>query len=841
MTRARGKASLRPINHHRSAARKSPHGAAAGLRPAALAAQLACVAMLAGTVCFMAAAHAQTVAPAATVNADVPAGPLADALNRFALHAGVAIVVDADKLRGRTSPGLKGSVTVEEGFRKLLEGSGLQIGRTSAGYVLVAQNAALPPGSTANATAAPLGEAVLPTVTVRANPLGEVTESTGSYTPAAIATATRLVLTPRETPQSISVVTRQEMDDFNLTSINKVMEHTPGVNIVTYDSERTEYYARGFVVQNFQYDGIPTLSSSAYSAGHTLSDTAIYDRVEVLKGSTGLLTGTGDPGAAINLIRKKPTRDFQGRATLEAGSWDNYRAELDLGGAVNAGGSVRGRAVVVHQDKHSHLDRYQRQTTVLYGILEADLTPRTLLTVGANYQDSDPTGSTWGGIQLFDGNGNFNERSRSFNNAANWSSWKQYSRNAFATLEHEFGNEWMIKLQFDHQINGYDAQLSAAAGGNPNPVNGTGVTLWGPTWYDGSTTGDSVDLYATGPFTLGGRRHELILGGSVYRRKWGSDTYLRQPGYNQTVANYYAWTGDVPYPTWVHSQRLDETTRENGAYAATRLNLHDDLKLIAGARVVNYKKETLEKSGVLVPYVGAVYDLSKNLSAYASYATIYQPQSRQTVQGESLDPMEGRNMEVGLKSAFFGGRLNASLAYFQLDQDNYPEVVAGGRTPSGDTAYRATQGVRTKGYEMELSGRLSAAWQMHAGFSHKVSRQNGQKVSTLTPENVFSLYTSYKPGGALDGLTLAGGFRWQARIWGKVTNLQDRTGPQIDAVAKPFGLFDVSTRYEINKHLSASLAINNLLDKKYYTVFNWYSTYTWGEPRNVNLSLTYKF
>ncbi|HAU81819.1 MAG TPA: TonB-dependent siderophore receptor, partial [Stenotrophomonas sp.] len=140
------------------------------------------------------------------------------------------------------------------------------------------------------------GAQTLQTVQVTANQLGTVTEGSDSYTPGTIATATRLVLSPRQTPQSISVITRQEMNDFGLNGIDDVMKVTPGVSIVTYDSERTEYYARGFAVQNFQYDGIPMARDSAYSAGNTLSDMAIYDRVEVLKGATGLLTGMGDPG-----------------------------------------------------------------------------------------------------------------------------------------------------------------------------------------------------------------------------------------------------------------------------------------------------------------------------------------------------------------------------------------------------------------------------------------------------------------------------------------------------------------------------------------------------------------
>lgn len=257
--------------------------------------------------------------------------------------------------------------------------------------------------------------------TVTANQLGTITEASGSYTPGSIATATRLVLTPRETPQSISVITRRHMDDFGLTSIDDVMRHTPGISIATADSERSLYFARGFAINNFQYDGIPMTRDSAYSAGNTLSDMAIYDRIEVLKGATGLLTGSGDPGATINLIRKKPTYEFQGHVSAGAGSWDNYRTELDVSGPLTDSGTVRGRAVAAYQDENSFRDHYSRKSKVYYGVLEFDLSPDTLLSVGADYQDNLPKGSSWASIPVFDSNGNFTNMSRSFNPGTRWS------------------------------------------------------------------------------------------------------------------------------------------------------------------------------------------------------------------------------------------------------------------------------------------------------------------------------------------------------------------------------------------------------------------------------------
>ncbi|TCM61407.1 outer membrane receptor for ferric coprogen and ferric-rhodotorulic acid [Acinetobacter calcoaceticus] len=677
----------------------------------------------------------------------------------------------------------------------------------------------------------------LATIVVTANQLGEITENSGIYTPGSIATATRLVLSPRETPQSISVVTRQEMDDFNLTSIDDVMRHTPGVSIVTYDSERTEYNSRGFAIQNFQYDGIPMSRNSAYSAGNTLSNMAIYDRVEVLKGATGLLTGVGDPGATINLIRKKPTHDFQGSASVGIGSWNKYRAELDLGGALNEDGSIRARGVASYEYKESQLDRYERKTPTFYGIVEADITDRTLFTVGADYQDNNPKGSTWGGIPIYNARGDFNNMPRSFNNGANWSQWEQYTRTLFSTLEHKFENDWVAKLQLNHQINGYETGLAAVASGHPDPETGTGASMWVGK-HVGETTSNAADFYATGPFQLFGRSHELVLGGSISESTWKNTNYTTEDGYQTDIDDYYQWNGNVPRPDWQVAGRFNETTKQNGLYATTRLNLMDDLKLILGGRVANYKAPDIKESGIFVPYVGVVYDLNDFYSVYASYSTIFKPQTARDVNEKTLDPQDGSNYEVGVKGEFYDGRLNASLAYYQLKQDNFA-LETGEKTASGEVAFEAIQGVKTKGFEMELTGEILTDWNLHAGFNHRVSKRQGEKVSTLNPENEFTLYSSYKPSQWIEGLTVGGGARWQDKTWGQVSNPLYKE--KVKHEVSDYWLIDVMANYKVNDQVSLSFNVNNLMDKKYYTIFSWYNTYTWGEGRNYNLGLKYKF
>lgn len=755
---------------------------------------------------------------------NIAAGPLGEALNLFARQAGVAISFNAAQVRGLNSPGLQGSYDVATGFARLLQDSNLQAVAGADGYVLIDRPAA--------SEALELSATQITGTGLRNQ---ATTEGTGSYTSSGPSnTATRLGLTARETPQSITVVTRQQMDDFGLNELDDVMRHTPGITVIPYDSERTSYMSRGFAINSFQYDGIPTTRDIRYSSGETLIDSAIYDRVEVLKGATGLMTGRGDPGATINLIRKKPTREFQGHISAGAGSWDNYRTELDLSGPLSDSGNVRGRTVVAYEDKNSHLDHYKRKTKVYYGVLEFELSPDTLLTLGANYQNSTPKGSNWGATPFYNSNGDFNDTPRSFNPGAQWSSWEQYSRSIFATLEHNFAGGWVSKVNLTSQLSGYDAPLASVSGGQPNPVTGSGGIL-SLGKFDGEIKQNAIDAYVKGPFRLLDREHEIVIGANASKREWKTNDYF--PPYDSAVDDFYNWNGDIPKPNWGTAYPTEETTRELGSYITGRFNLHDDLKLILGSRVADYRGENTTATGIWVPYAGVVYDLNEQFSLYASYTNIFNPQTRMDEQGKTLDPLEGDSYELGIKGEFFDGRLNGSLAYFETVQDNYA-IPSGGRTPGGSTAYTAVQGVETKGYEVELTGELLPGWQTQMGYTHKVARLDSTKVTTWEPENQFSIYSTYKLPEHFAPITLGGGARWQSKSWETLTN--PVRGGREEVTQEAFWLVDLMARYKITHNLSASLNVNNLLDKKYF--YNGGTeSYTWGEPRNVSVSTRWDF
>ncbi|VVN57736.1 Ferripyoverdine receptor [Pseudomonas fluorescens] len=768
--------------------------------------------------------HAYSIAP----------GSLDAVLGSFGQQSGVMIAVDSSLTTGMRSSGLSGNFAVDEGLQRLLAPLGLQAVTDGDGYRVVARPAQ---GN---------GELQLQATQVTSNQLGTITEGSGSYTPGTIATATRMVLTPRQTPQSITVITRQHMDDFGLNSIDEVMRHTPGITVSTFDSERTNYYARGFSVENFQYDGIPTLRNSAYSSGQTLSDMAIYDRVEILKGATGLLTGAGAPGATINLIRKKPTREFKASIDVGAGSWDNYRTQVDVSGPLTDSGNIRGRAVAAYQDKHSFMDRYERKTGVYFGTLEADLSDDTLLTLGFDYQNNDPHASGWSGSRpLFDRNGERIDVKRSYNNGANWSRWEQTTQSVFATLEHSFANGWVGKGQLTHQVNSYDAPLGSVMSG---PFPATGLSSIYANKFTGNTRTDAADAYFSGPFSLAGREHELVIGASASSAHWQGKDYGNPTFLSANVIDFWNFDGKTTEPDWgAPTQYNDTTTRQTAGYISARFNLTDDLNLLLGTRLANYwltgDYHTTE-TGRLVPYVGVTYDLNDNFTAYASYTDIFMPQTyNRDRNNKVLEPDEGKNYEVGIKGEFYGGRLNTSLAYFEVHESNRAEPDAEyNADPTNPSILYASVGTKAKakGFEAEMSGELAPGWQAQAGFTHKVIRgSDDEKISTWEPEDQLSLYTTYKFKGPLDRLTIGGGARWQNRSW---QNIYNRAKDQYqDFSQDAYWLVDAMARYQVSEHLSTTLNVNNLFDKQYYTNIGFYNTAYYGDPRNVMVNTRWDF
>lgn len=804
---------------------------------------------LIATAAMTTVAMAQQTGAVAPSRFEVHAGPLAPALADFAADAGVSLSAPPELVRGMTSPGLSGSYAVPEGLARLLAGTGLEAVPSGDKAWLLRRKPA-PDAPSTDATGS-----TLPEVRVTAQgPRNGTTEGTGSYTAGPSSSATGLSLSPRETPQTVTVVTRQQMDDQGSLNVSDVMERAPGITVQSYDSERWSFSARGFAVTNFQYDGVSKDYDGVYDWGATNGDMAIYDRVEIVKGATGLMSGTGDPSAAVNFIRKRPTQSFAGSVAASLGSWQSARTELDLSGPLNESGSVRGRFVGAYQDRESYLDHYRQKKSVAYGVIEADLSRDTLLTLGMDYQNTDPRGSTWTGFPIFFSDGSRTDWSRSFNPATTWSRRELETRNLFATLEHRLADDWRLKLTVNNQESKHRSLLGSASGGNPDPVTGEGMYLFSGD-FRGNRTQDTANASVTGSYELGGRRHDLMFGGMWSNTR--TDGPWSESLYPFLTGSIFTWTGSFPQPEFPPIASYDDRDRQTAVYGATRLRPTDALSVILGARVTRVTasdtrtyvdgvtaplSSSLKESGVTTPYAGVVVDLDPTWSAYASYTSIFSPQSLMDVNRQYLPPIEGRSVEAGIKGEFLDGRLNASLAAFQIKQDNVAEYVD---FVDGESVYRAVQGVTSKGIEAEVNGQIAPGWNLQAGYTYNHVRDaEGERVYGATlmasqPAQMLRLSTSYRLPGAWQKLTIGGGVSWQSAFYGKVWN--PAAGDYAIIEQKPYALVALMARYEFSQQLSATLNINNVFDKKYYAGMGLFETGFYGAPRNAMLTMRYQF
>ncbi len=686
------------------------------------------------------------------------------------------------------------------------------------------------------------------TVTVTAG-AGGASEGSGSYTRAGSTAATGLNLSIRDTPQSVSVITRERLDDQALQSVFEVIGATTGVSAKEIDSVRGYFFARGFQIDKLQIDGTPMAGNSA---GQAKADTAIYDRVEIVRGATGLMNGSGSPSASVNLIRKHAdSKELTGSASLGLGSWDKRGATVDLSAPLNRDGSVRGRVVLSGEDKDNFIRLETSEKALFYGVIDADLGRDTHLSVGFSEQRDEHRGNQWAGLPIYYSDGGRTDWDRATTTAAKWNFWDTRQRSVFASLEHRLANQWKLQATATRRDNAGDQRLNWMEGMLERST-GLGMQPW-LVGYGIDETQTDFGLAASGPFELLGRRHELAVGvlHGEYTQLWhASDASVLPP-----IGDFRAWSGDYQEPSWAPYQ-VGRNTRETqtSVYGVARLQVTDALKFIAGARVTNWNRDgeqalwtaqaySIRHQGVVTPYAGAVFDLGAQASLYASYTSIFDPQDSRDRNGAYLDPLQGKSFEAGVKGELLDGKLNASFALFQVKQDNF--AVADGNHVIPNTreqAYTTGDGSKTRGYEMELSGELARGWSASLGWSQFSSEDAGGKaISTTHPRKMLKLYTRYRLPGAWSKLSVGGGVNWEGDSY---TEFADpRGGGAVFRVGQDaYALASLMARYEISRQLSLQLNVNNLFDKKYYAnQIDVFKNITYGAPRNVLATLKYTF
>lgn len=793
---------------------------------------------------------------------NIPAGSLAASLSQFAAASAVTLSFSSDDVGDRQSPGLQGEYELEQGFARLLQGSGLHVQQAGEKrYILISLNAT--------------DALQLSATNINASALDNVTENSGSYTLGSTAVGSKIARSLREVPHSVSVITRQQIEDQNLSNLTDVMGKMTGVSLQKGGisqaamGNESNFFSRGFAVSNTTLDGGAPLTTSIAGYGSLSQlDMAQYDHVEFLRGVDGLYSSSGDPGGTINLVRKRAQRHYQQTFAASAGSWDNYRSEFDLTGPLVDSGDIRGRLGMAYQDSKSFLDYVDTQNSLTYGSLEFDLDPATTLSLGGSFQDND-------GVPYFAGlprytNGDDLKLPRHSAYTSNWNTVREKTTQLYSKLEHDLNADWSLVTDLTYvDIDRDSAGLYYFGGVDP-------LTNTGPAWYQypnkGGSVRKTVNSYLKGGFDAFDLRHDLLLGvdythtvGTVVQRTGliagiPLDLYQRNPPEDQGS-------------TYTKKQELPEIRRS--AYGMTRLALTEELKLIFGGRLTDYsyqnkqdffnapstRPDTEHKRGVFTPYAGLTYDLDDQWTAYTSYAETFTPQAGFTnTEGNQLDPTTSKNYEIGLKGQSFDGRMNTSFAIYRIEQDNtavYDENGINNGPPGTDATccYVNAGEVVSQGFDAEISGEVASGLQLMAGYTynHLAAKDAEESRSTfegVTPKHLLKVWGTYQLPGTLQDWKVGLGAISQSATSksGSVTPYNPSSGQfdgdPVDYKFRQSGytLWSASMDYQIDKNWSATLNANNLFDKKYYSTVGT-SAYNnfYGDPRNFMLSVRSQF
>nr|WP_278357153.1 TonB-dependent siderophore receptor [Acinetobacter lwoffii] len=687
----------------------------------------------------------------------------------------------------------------------------------------------------------------LPTITVTAE--SEQSELSSEQSKAYIiqnsSTASKLNIPLKETPQTVNVITRQQLNDFALDNTRDVLRNTPGIIVSNQETERSSYLARGFEISNVLVDGVG-IPLEGYNYNNDNPDSFLFDRIEVVKGANALNNGIGDPGATINMIRKRPTSDLQTAFNASYGSWNTQRYEVDVSSPLTQDGKVRGRVFGYQQTGDSYLDRYELEKNGIGAVVEADITDTTLLTAGYTETNHKPNGVNWGSNPLINTEGEQLSYSRNYNYSPSWAHWDSNIKSYFAELEQKLGGDWTAKLTYDEKRTQRDSKLLFLSG-KPGANGTSGIFLY-PGMYIDDNKEQQASLSFSGTYPLWGQRHEASLG-----YVWAKNR-LDELGYagsfvNPLTTDLASFTPEEP--SWDMSKTSGEMhirQKNQSLYAATRLHLNDDLKLLLGANYVqaessgsSYGTDTIYDEDKVLPYAGLTYNFSPEYTGYLSYTSIFRPQTTKADDGSINKPIEGESYEVGVKGSWLDDKLTATMAVFRTEQSNYPL-----RDSDGIPTLRTTQvsDLRSQGYEFGLAGQLTDHFNVSFGYTQFSLKDliNGGDARTFNPTQSFNLLTTYQVP-QLPKLKLGLGVQWQDQTYLDVpeatTNgvITQKAGViEQDAYA----LVNLMASYELNKHMTFQANGNNLTNEKY--LFNFPNQQGfYGAPANYSVAVKFKY
>ena len=773
------------------------------------------------------------------VSVDIPAQSLPKALQVFGQQTNQQVIYNADDMAGLKSSRVSGKMSPLAAIAELLKGTGVR-------YSVEGNTLMLMRDSTT-------GGLELSATTVKATAPQATTEGSHSYTSNAV-TIGKGTHTLKEIPQSITVMTRKQMDDQNLVSLKDAVNQTTGIVGLQGVGQGMILSSRGFQIDDWQYDGVP-IPRNTYSLGNwATQDLIFFDRLEILRGASGLLQGTGSPGGAVNLVRKRGQSAPTVTLTGKAGSWDHYGLQLDAGGPLNEAGNIRGRIVADEDQSNSFVDHAWNKTHSLYGALDIDLSEDTTLGLAVSRSEGESRGNIRGLPRYADGS--MPDVSRSTYTGARWNRSDINVTTTYADLEHRFNDDWAFKVGAVHMTEDNQAKNQRVQRGGGLLPDGSGVQ-YADFVTDFQSEKSGLDMNLTGKFEALSMEQEVMLGGN-YSQLETDDKYART--FNSTSDSIFDLDNDRPdisYDSLINAGGLGVLSkydvRQKGLYGTWRVKPVDDLTLILGSRVswydFSYKSKnerstgitrndpsTSTETGVVTPYAGVVYDLSREWAVYASYTDVFQPQTNIDASGSVLKPVVGKNYEVGLKGELMDGRVNTSLAVFRYDHENRA-VNDGGSGCGGFGCSTASGKVRSQGIDAEISGEVIDNLELFAGYTYNTTKyledpnNEGSVFSTWTPKHMLRVWSNYQFTGDWNRVSAGLGFTTQSH-----TLVYD-----LNRDVPGYTVWNARVGYQLTSEINLAVNANNLFDKTYITsAYNQLNgNNNFGDPRNLMFSVKY--
>lgn len=769
---------------------------------------------------------------------------LRQALNAFALQSDVTISINSDQLNDLTSQGLSGQYTVDQGFAELLKNTDFQVQKSGNGYVLIKKPKIQQPQVRNMGQLKPIdvdatgtvrtvnSDAVqLPVITIKA-------EDEKSYAVKKV-TIGKTEQTLKEIPQSVSVMTQNQIEDQGFTSIAKALNQVTGVT--TTGEIGRELYQIRFAAANTQVNGV------SWSESPSNEDPALFERIEILKGPSSLLTGSGEPSGSINFVRKRPTVNSQGSIAISGGSWGSYRSEFDASSPFTQDSRLRGRLVAVQNSQGKHYKHAKNdEKSTIYGVIEYDVVENATLGLSSTYVKEKYI-NNWG-LPF-----NHLDQVPDQKEFVGYNKHSDKEQKEFAVdFQYTFDSGWIGKIAYNHREleNQYYGLFAFSK------LDASGKADAGIGYVDWDRTEKNFDIHLTGPINFLNREHRLLIGYNASKD-------------NDLSGNAYAYPTQVDllnqhdYSDIVNksiTSRTDNLNKKSGFYTSAQIKILEPLTLTLGGRWSDYKPKSrtigntttawvegkAKVKNEFTPYAGLVWDLNDQFTWYASYAESFVPQTSQNHLGEALDPRIGWQIETGLKADFLDGALNATAAIFQIRDKNRAVVdpLHTGCSGRGGICYEAAGEVQSRGVELEITGKPTPNLNMIAGYTYNnleyLSDNNAANIGKrfspdVIPKQTFKLWSVYQFdeqlfSGVLNGLDIGVGLQAQSDVY--TTDI------------KQSGYATVNARigYQINQNWQASLQVNNILDKTYLYYPGYASYYNiYGEPRNFMLTLRAKY